>query len=593
MKVDYEKFPEIPPGCQLNENKKQGLYQVFREGKHRSPGCTKRRESIGTIRKGVFTPSKQWLLTQKLAEMNERAAKAEQEAAERPVDAPVPDAEPDAAAAESANLLSAGRHAEAAIAEEAVPETAAEHCDAETPLSAEPPAAQADDAAGIPDAAANGEEADSDVSEDDPLSDVMPQQDGTPESAPTSENADQPAQRPEQTRERLPEEKPADADAAPAVSGPIPEPAPDTLEIDAPALEVNSPEDGEDQESPQDGFSPAHLLTALYLQALTGSDGAAEDFVRRRGAMLKEAVPGMALSSLTERHAADVLRFIDPKAFEKTAFRLMRPVLQHAFERTAVQNTLSASRDSRGRVMLSISLGGRSADPALLEGLRVSGCAMITGSDRIPNRLLESLLSDGAGYLIPLTGAHAVKAAGQLFNRSRPRPISDEEAGEVSETGETRRSLALLLGTSLNPAFRERWPGSETGTVIRLRTEKAVSGFSRTAANDRFFVTTLPLRDDLLGTIAALAAEAAADGAEERLVIRDVFRDDRLADADPTVTACRLALRASARAMLEENRLTQLGSGAAESMLSLRAQPLRCFDVKDALECLGRALGLC
>ena len=126
-----------------------------------------------------------------------------------------------------------------------------------------------------------------------------------------------------------------------------------------------------------------------------------------------------------------------------------------------------------------------------------------------------------------------------------------------------------------------------------MRTEKAVSGFSRAAADDRFFVTTLPLRDDLLGTIAALAAEASAEGAEDRLVIRDVFRDDRLADADPTVTACRLALRGSARAMLEENRLTQLGSGAAESMLSLRAQPLRCFDVKDALECLGRALGLC
>ena len=93
MKVDYEKFPEIPPGCQLNENKKQGLYQVFREGKHRSPGCTKRRESIGTIRKGVFTPSKQWLLTQKLAEISEKEAKAE-EAAELAMAAAASDADP-------------------------------------------------------------------------------------------------------------------------------------------------------------------------------------------------------------------------------------------------------------------------------------------------------------------------------------------------------------------------------------------------------------------------------------------------------------------------------------------------------------------
>lgn len=565
MKVDYEKFPEIPPGCQLNENKKQGLYQVFREGKHRSPGCTKRRESIGTIRKGVFTPSKQWLLTQKLAEISEKEAKAEEAAELVRADA-ASDAEPAVSPLEETPCVPA---ADAAEAKGAAEEPAAP-CAAENPAAAETPAPDSDDAF-IPesDCAAEGCSASSESS-----SDAGAPADGSHHGEAGSETE------PQAGDAARPEETPADT-------------APADAEPTSDALEVPAPTGNEDGLAAREGLSPAHLLTALYLQALTGSDGSTEDFVRRRGAMLKEAVPGLSLAALTERHAADVLRFIDPKTFEQTAFRLIRPVLQHAFERTAAESALGVSRDGRGRALLRFKLSGQSADPSLIEGFRVNGCVMTTGSARIPNRLLESLLADGAGYLIPLTGAHAVKAAGQLFNRSRPRPVSDEEAGEAADTGESRRSLALLLGTSLNPAFRERWPGAETGTVIRMRTEKAVSGFSRAAADDRFFVTTLPLRDDLLGTIAALAAEASADGAEDRLVIRDVFRDDRLADADPTVTACRLALRGSARAMLEENRLTQLGSGAAESMLSLRAQPLRCFDVKDALECLGRALGLC
>lgn len=564
MKVDYEKFPEIPPGCQLNENKKQGLYQVFREGKHRSPGCTKRRESIGTIRKGVFTPSKQWLLTQKLAEINDRETKAE-EAAELAKAAASDAVSSVSPAGETACVTSA----DAAEAGKAAADPTDPRAD-ENPAASEIPVPEEDRALTPESGCAAG---DSTASPETPSDAVTPadsihHDEAGSETEPQAGGAALPA-------ETL-------ADTVPADGAPVSD-----------ALEVPAPAGDDDHETAPEGLSPAHLLTALYLQALTGSDGSAEDFVRRRGAMLKEAVPGISLSALTERHAAEVLRFIDPKSFEKTAFRLIRPVLLHAFERTAAESALSLSRDCRGRFMLSIGLSGRSADPALLEGFRVTGCVMTTGAQCVPNRLLESLLADGAGYLIPLTGAHAVKAASQLFNRSRSRPVSDEEAGEASETGETRRSLALLLGTSLNPAFRERWPGVETGTVIRLRTERAAPAFGRAAADDRFFVTTLPLRDDLLGTIAALAAEAAADGAEDRLVIRDVFRDDRLADADPTVTACRLALRASARAMLEENRLTQLGSGAAESMLSLRAQPLRCFDVKDALECLGRALGLC
>lgn len=31
MKVDYGKYPEIPPNCQLNLNKNTNVYQVFSE----------------------------------------------------------------------------------------------------------------------------------------------------------------------------------------------------------------------------------------------------------------------------------------------------------------------------------------------------------------------------------------------------------------------------------------------------------------------------------------------------------------------------------------------------------------------------------
>lgn len=67
MQVDYVKYPDIPPGCQMNLNKKTGAYQVFREGKNRSPWCKTKRESIGRIdSKGRFTLSKTYLLQKQL-----------------------------------------------------------------------------------------------------------------------------------------------------------------------------------------------------------------------------------------------------------------------------------------------------------------------------------------------------------------------------------------------------------------------------------------------------------------------------------------------------------------------------------------------
>lgn len=70
MKVDYSRYPEIPEGCLLNPNNRTGTFQVYREGKKRSPGCTMRRESIGSIdQNGVFRPSTQWLQAQRIAEL--------------------------------------------------------------------------------------------------------------------------------------------------------------------------------------------------------------------------------------------------------------------------------------------------------------------------------------------------------------------------------------------------------------------------------------------------------------------------------------------------------------------------------------------
>ena len=78
MKVDYEKFPDIPPGCQLNYNKNTGLYQVFRESRRIDPETgTKKvvRETIGSIRDGVYRPGENYLLRKKNAELEAEVAR--------------------------------------------------------------------------------------------------------------------------------------------------------------------------------------------------------------------------------------------------------------------------------------------------------------------------------------------------------------------------------------------------------------------------------------------------------------------------------------------------------------------------------------
>lgn len=67
MKVDYQKFPEIPEGCQLNYNKTRDVYQVFRETREIDPSTGKKknkRETLGQIKNGVFSFSKLYLARQ-------------------------------------------------------------------------------------------------------------------------------------------------------------------------------------------------------------------------------------------------------------------------------------------------------------------------------------------------------------------------------------------------------------------------------------------------------------------------------------------------------------------------------------------------
>lgn len=75
MKVDYEKFPNIPPNCQLNYNKHTRVYQVFRPRKEVDPvtGATvgRTRDTIGSIKDGVFTPGENYLLRTENQKLNE------------------------------------------------------------------------------------------------------------------------------------------------------------------------------------------------------------------------------------------------------------------------------------------------------------------------------------------------------------------------------------------------------------------------------------------------------------------------------------------------------------------------------------------
>ena len=67
MKVDYDKFPDIPPGYSTNFNKARNVYQVYRDYSEfdavKGKNVTKR-ETIGQIKDGKFSFSKLYLARQ-------------------------------------------------------------------------------------------------------------------------------------------------------------------------------------------------------------------------------------------------------------------------------------------------------------------------------------------------------------------------------------------------------------------------------------------------------------------------------------------------------------------------------------------------
>ena len=67
MKVDYDKFPDIPPGYSTNYNKARDVYQVYRDCRVTDPTTGKKinkRETIGQIKDGKFSYSKLYLARQ-------------------------------------------------------------------------------------------------------------------------------------------------------------------------------------------------------------------------------------------------------------------------------------------------------------------------------------------------------------------------------------------------------------------------------------------------------------------------------------------------------------------------------------------------
>lgn len=82
MKVDYSKFPDIPPGYSTNYNKIRNVYQVYRDYRviDESLGKTvTKRETIGQIKDGKFTYSKLYLARKKNAELEQKLTSGSQQ----------------------------------------------------------------------------------------------------------------------------------------------------------------------------------------------------------------------------------------------------------------------------------------------------------------------------------------------------------------------------------------------------------------------------------------------------------------------------------------------------------------------------------
>ena len=80
MKPNLADYPEIPKECLINENKHFNLFQIYRNIKETDDNTGKtvyRRETVGSIKNGVFTFSKTYLLNQKNIELSSRITGAE------------------------------------------------------------------------------------------------------------------------------------------------------------------------------------------------------------------------------------------------------------------------------------------------------------------------------------------------------------------------------------------------------------------------------------------------------------------------------------------------------------------------------------
>ena len=258
--------------------------------------------------------------------------------------------------------------------------------------------------------------------------------------------------------------------------------------------------------------------------------------------------------------------------------------------------------DANNRVCLASKLIAKKTNeitvgPQMLAELDLNGCVVTADAMSCQVAFVDTVLEQGANYLISLKGnqdrtlkdvrSHFSTAdASNIFTHT---PEIELDHGRIEE-----RRIRVLPGRFVSKELLEKWNGLRSGSVVEMLKIMTIKATGQRSEELSYYMTSLPASEDTSERIYQVLRSHWSVENNLHYMLDMFWHQDQMRASHPRYIANCSMLFKMALAFLENYRYWLWAKGLIdkEDGVSIKTLQKRCQNPRVALECLAAGLGL-
>ena len=368
---------------------------------------------------------------------------------------------------------------------------------------------------------------------------------------------------------------------------------------------------------------PALVTVALFC-ALTGESDAVsiEQYAKTYCEFFRKTMPSLRVEDFSHDSVRRLLLLIDPAQFDQFYTQMTQKMIRRqdgriiAADGQAVRATALTDRKDNGKhgayylmnlydtaskvciahKIIEQKTNEITVGPKLLKGWDLHDCFVTADAMSCQINFVETVLSQGGGYLISLKGnqSKSFDEIRAIFNSAHPSHIHVLQCQpEMGHGRIENRRYQIISGKFLSKVIRKKWPGLTEGSVVKLTKSVTNKRTGQDSFEESYYISSIASNPENLKLIAKVVRSHW--GIENNLhwMLDMHWQQDRMQAINPNYISNRSALCKMALAYIENYRywLWDHKRIKSEDDVSIRSLQLQCRKPEVALECIAAGLG--